>query len=91
MRPTIHRSDSNQAEIVQTLRVRGFNVYILGRPTDLLVSKHGKDTLIEIKDPKVQGRKNEYTRAQKNFYLSWTGRPIPTLRTVEEALKFEIP
>lgn len=83
--------DTNQKILVEVLRKRGFYVRIIGKPVDLLVSKHGKDIMVEIKDPKKEGQKYEYTIAQKKFFKEWTGRSIPTLRTVEDALKFEIP
>ncbi len=86
----ITRVDKNQAQIVEALRKRGYQVFIVGHPVDLLIAKHGMDILVEVKDPKKKGHEDEYTPAQKKFLKEWQGRPIVTLRTVEDALKFEL-
>ncbi len=82
--------DSNQKELVEILRKRGFQVHQISKPFDLIVAKNGKSAIVEIKDPKKEGWKNEYTPAQKKFLASWQGGPIITLRSLEDALNFKL-
>lgn len=89
MTRTKAKVDNNQAEIVALLRARGFQIvhtHMMGRGfPDLIVNKHGRTNFVEIKD----GPKADYTEQQLKFYKEWEGSKIYTLRTDEEALKFE--
>jgi hypothetical protein len=81
------RRDENEQAIVQALLVQGFHVTRLnatGIP-DLLVHKGGAMWLAEVKQPK--GR---YTSTQREFYEEWQGPPIVTLRSVDDALRFQV-
>lgn len=79
------KRDHNEREIIQTLEARGYAVWQIsgtGVP-DLLLSKHGKFWLAEVKQAK-----GKYTPKQIQFHTRWTGPAIPCLRSVEDALKF---
>lgn len=81
------RRDKNEPDIVQALKAQGFNVVQLsgkGVP-DLLLSKGGQMWLTEVKAPK-----GTYKPAQTAFYEKWTGPRIVTLRSVEDALRFQL-
>lgn len=90
MRKYALRVDSNQAPIVELLRARGFQVKIIGKPFDLLISRDKKMQYAEVKDPKKQGWANEFTNAQKKFLRDWQGPEIAILRTHEDVLKYEL-
>lgn len=85
-----HRSDKNEKDIIEVLQKRGFQVKKLGQPFDLLVAKNKKWSMVEVKDPKKKGHGDEFTDAQKEFFKDWQGPDIPILRTLDDALKFEL-
>jgi Holliday junction resolvase len=77
--------DEQQAEIVAALRAVGASVVSLasvgkGCP-DLLVGYCGRNTLLEVKDPK---RRNRLTAAQVDWHRLWKGR-VAVVTTVDEA------
>lgn len=79
------RRDENERIIVEALEARGFHVDRIsgaGIP-DLLVSRHGNQWLIEIKQPKAG-----YTPKQIQWRSKFQGPPPRTLRTVEDAMRF---
>lgn len=81
--------DKNQKEIVEVLRKRGFYVALTHRQgdgyPDLHVSKGRRAQLIEVKDG------NEaLTPKEEKFHTEWQGPPIAILRSIEDALTFEI-
>lgn len=84
------QADPNQPMIVGILRKRGFQVYHLGRPVDLLIAKDRRMALAEVKKPEARGLKKEYTPSQKKFLSEWRGPAIFILRTKEDALHFEL-
>ena len=89
--------DKNQPAIVEALRKAGASVQTLaavgeGCP-DLLVGKHGRNWLLEVKDPE-RGRK-EYreketarvlTEDQHKWHFFWQGQ-VAVVWTAEEALE----
>ncbi len=82
-----HRTDSNQAAIVQALRQAGASVCSLasvgsGCP-DLLVGWAGANLLLEIKNP--AGRGLRFTPAEREFAGRWLGS-IRVVSSVVEAL-----
>ena len=83
------RVDANQAEIVAALRAAGASVWPIGLPVDLIVGKHGKTALMEIKvlTGKLNPKPASYTQLQKDFMLSWNGGPVATVTDVEGALR----
>ena len=82
---TIHRwaarADSNRNEIAAVFRAEGWVVHDLRTPVDLLVGKSGVTLLVEVK----RDAKARYTKAQENFLSTWTGGPVLTIRTAEDA------
>jgi len=80
------RKDDNQQEIVDALRARGFLVWILDEPCDLLV--HGPRMgafvrLLEVKDGTKSPSKRKLTPKQVGSHKLW---PIRVVKAVEEAL-----
>lgn len=79
--------DANQSEIVECFRKLGFSVQTLhtvgqGVP-DLLVGKHGKNWLIEVKD----GLKKKLTCDQEKWHSKWLGQVV-VICTTEQAIQF---
>lgn len=82
------RRDANEKLIVDALRAQGFHVTRIsgaGVP-DLLVAKAGGF----LRLAEVKTLKGRFKPAQLAFAESWPGPPIITLRTVEDALKFQL-
>lgn len=89
-----NRKDTASKAIVEGLRLRGFTVYDMPQPGDILV--YGYDSRasisgyawlpLEIKTPKAdrQGVKAPLTASQKKRNLS--AAPIPIVETLEQAL-----
>ena len=77
------RVDTNQKEIVTELRKRGFEVIHLHKEgkgvPDLLVSSSGEMWLVEVKS-----LKGKYTMDQLQFFQKWKGKPILTIRSIED-------
>lgn len=76
--------DDNHAEIVKHLRLAGCSVASIasighGIP-DLLVGKHGRNLLLEIK-----GNNGKLTKDEQLFHNNWRGQ-IAVVRTMEQAL-----
>ena len=81
------RTDTNQTEIVETLRKAGADVYILsmvgrGLP-DLLVTYGGETILMEIK----RDAKAKFTKDQLKFIANWKGGPLSRVDSPEAALR----
>lgn len=71
------RIDDNQREIVELFRKLGFSVVMLhqvgnGCP-DIMLGKHGVNTLVELKDGNKSPSKRKLTDGQKEFHESWQG------------------
>lgn len=66
---TVHRKDNNHADLVATAKRLGAWVRVYP-PLDLLVwvGKWQMWMPVEIKDPKKEGHKDEYTPAQLKFF-----------------------
>ena len=69
-RKQIHRSDSNQAEIVKALRAIGCSVDIIEEPVDLLVGLRKRTVAMEVKNPEKDW---ELTTKQKKFFAEFNG------------------
>lgn len=78
------KRDQTEAAIVDALERCGFAVLRLSQPNvpDLLVSRAGAATLIEVKT----GTK-PLSKGQQAFQAWWHG-PVAVLRSVEDALAF---
>lgn len=79
MKTKYGKSDSNQAEIIDALRViPGCSVQVLsavgdGCP-DLLVGYRGFNFLFEVKDPTQPKHRHELTDDQRAFHGAWNGQ-----------------
>jgi hypothetical protein len=84
------RIDANQPLIVKALREAGASVLSLspmgnGCP-DLLVAFHGRNILMEIKDPCKVASQRKLTSDETDFHKSWQG-PVFVVETAAEALR----
>lgn len=61
------RRDANEPELVFLARQLGAKL-LLGGPLDWWLLREGQWIPVEIKDPDVEGRKNEFTPAQRRFF-----------------------
>lgn len=79
------RQDANHSAIVKDLRLLGYQVHEMksvgGGFPDILVARHGKMCLMEIKTD--DGELNE---KQKKWHDEWQGPPISIVRTTEQAI-----
>lgn len=75
--------DGNQAAIVRALRKIGCDVYVIGKPVDLVCGYRARNFLIEVKDPNGS---NRLTPAQKEFIATWRGQ-VRICRSPEEAVR----
>lgn len=82
------RVDANQGQVVDALRQAGATVWVIGLPVDLLVGYRGVTLLMEVKTKagKLAPKAKPHTRLQKDFLLSWTGGPVATVTSAEDAL-----
>ncbi len=82
--------DINEPQIVQALRAVGASVTQLDKPVDLLVGYRGRTYLMEVKQPGERKRKGGHrytlTPDQKDFYATWKGGDLMTVRTTDQAL-----
>lgn len=83
------RTDTNQKEIVKIFRQLGFSVAITsmvgsGFP-DIVISKHKKNWLVEIKDGEKFLSQRELTEDEKKFIAEWRGT-VYIVETIEQAL-----
>lgn len=79
------RTDANKQEIVDFLRAAGCSVYDLKQPVDLLIGKHNRTVLCELKDGRKPPSAQRFTRAQESFMSTWRGGAVVTIRDIEGA------
>lgn len=77
-----NKRDTNEAEVVETLRAHGFCVIHMDKPVDLLIGKGGRTWVAEVKMPK-----GNLTKPQQRFYDEWRGNKL-ILRTTKDADDF---
>ena len=75
------RADSNRGEIAAVFHSHGWVVYDLRQPVDLLCGRGGVTLLVEVKRDK-----GSLTDAQRRFLEGWTGGPVLTIRTADDAI-----
>jgi Holliday junction resolvase len=83
------RTDANQKEIVKTFRQLGFSVAITsaigdGFP-DIVIGKHRKNWLIEIKDGKKVLSQRDLTVDEEEFIADWRGA-IYIVESIDQAV-----
>lgn len=77
-----NKRDTNEPLIVQALQAHGFSVVRLDVPADLLLGKHGRTWLAEVKQ---EGCK--LSDPQSDFYDGWRGNKL-ILRGIEDVTEF---
>lgn len=77
-----NKRDANEAEIVAALRAYGYSVVHMDQPVDLLIGKHGKTWVAEVK---MEGKKLNKTQAA--FKDEWRGN-FTVFRSVEDVAEF---
>jgi hypothetical protein len=84
------KRDINEPEIIAALRAVGATVFSLDKPVDLLVGYKGKTLLMEVKQygkkKRMDGFIHDLTTGQREFFSSWRGGELVTVRSVEQAL-----
>ena len=78
------RVDANQQEIVDALRKIGADVFIIGRPVDLLVGYRKRNFLLEVKTETAKPRKDQ--QKQRDWIKDWKGQ-VRIVTNAEEAIR----
>jgi hypothetical protein len=78
--------DANQQKIVDALRAVGCTVFVIGRPFDLLVARHKKLYLMEVKNP-LGKNKLSSSQLEDIKELLYRGVHVSVVRNVNDALK----
>jgi len=89
MKRFANRKDLNQPEIVKAIEAVGASVEVMDYPADLLVGipcDPPVTLLVEIKQARKRGWKDEKTAKQKKFAARWRGQ-YAIIYTVDEALE----
>lgn len=86
------RIDANHEAVVQALRRAGAQVQSLaaigGGCPDLLVAKHGKVCLLEVKDGTRRPSERRLTPDEERWHAQWTNHlPVRVVQSVDEALE----
>ncbi len=84
------RVDSNQKQIVQSLRKLGFSVAITsmvgkGFP-DIVVGRHGVNYLFELKDGNKPASCQKLTLWEADFFATWKGK-VEVATCLDDILK----
>jgi hypothetical protein len=82
------RRDASEPAIIEVLTQAGALVQRLSLPgcPDLLVMRHGRLWLVEIKDGAKVPSRRKLTPVQALWHHTWADAPIVILRSVEDAL-----
>jgi Holliday junction resolvase len=86
------RTDRNHTAIVDALRKAGAQVQSLaaigGGVPDLLVAKHGKVLLVEVKDGRQPPSKRQLTADEALWHATWGAHlPVVVVESAEQALE----
>ena len=76
--------DANQKEIVDALKAIGCDVWVIGRPVDLLCGIGKHNYLIECKPEGSRPRKDQ--KEQQEWIKNWRGQ-VRIAKTPEEAVR----
>ena len=77
------RRDANEPEIIEAFEKLGFSVVRLDLPCDLIVGRHNRSYLVEVKTAK-----GKLKDTQKEFKETWKGN-FAVVRSVEDVINFE--
>lgn len=83
------RTDANQTQIVEALRVIGATVRVISQGDgipDLLVGFRGKTALLEVKDGRKPPSARKLTEAEQRFFDEWRGGTLAIVNSVDEAI-----
>lgn len=83
------RTDANQTQIVEALRVIGATVRVISQGEgipDLLVGFQGKTALLEVKDGRKPPSARVLTPAEQKFFDEWRGGTLAIVNSVDEAI-----
>lgn len=83
------RTDANQTQIVEALRVIGATVRVISQGDgipDLLVGFQGKTALLEVKDGRKPPSARVLTPAEQKFFDEWRGGTLAIVNSVDEAI-----
>ena len=85
------RIDKNQVEIVKAFRKLGYSVahtHTIGKGfPDLVIAKHGINTLVEVKDGEKVKSQKKLTPDEVEFHDNWQGEII-IIESIDDVLKF---
>ena len=83
--------DDNQDEVVSAFRSLGYSVAITSMCgdgfSDLVVGKHERNYLIEVKDGNKPPSRRKLTKEQEKFKAKWRGQ-YDVVTSVEDVLKW---
>lgn len=79
------RTDSNQQEVIDSLRKIGCRVHYIKEPVDLMVGFRDKTVLLEVK---AEG--GRLTKQQVQFIAEWNGGPVHIVRDPQEAVEIVV-
>lgn len=90
MRYRSHRVDENQEEIFEAWRRMGVSVVDTsdvgaGFP-DAILGWHGRNLLVEIKNPETRYGRKGLSSGQRRFSDDWNGDPVHVVSTIDEAI-----
>lgn len=81
------KRDANHTPLVKMARGLGFSVlevHMVGGALDLVLGYYGIDQRVEVKDPKKPPSARKLTKAEKETFESWKGRPPVVIETVAQ-------
>lgn len=81
------RTDANQSQVISALEAAGAKVWIIGKPTDLLVGIDGKFAFFEVKDGQKYASQQKKTALQERFFKFYEGYPVCLVDGPEAALR----
>ena len=81
---TAARRDANERDIVSVFRKLGWSVSQAG-PLDLVIGKHGRTVLIEVKDGAKMPSQQRLTPSERRFIENWRGE-VYIVRTLFDAV-----
>lgn len=77
-----NKRDANEPEIVSALEAHGFTVCRMDTPVDLLIGKHGRTWIAEVKQEGKRLNSN-----QEEFFAGWRGNK-EVMRSVQDVQDF---
>ena len=81
------RVDANQTQVISALEAAGAKVWVIGKPTDLLVGINGRFSFFEVKDGSRPPSQRKKTDLQERFFDMFEGYPVCLVDSPECALR----